>query len=136
MNNFFKSNTFARVWKIAEVTCVPKDGDARNPCNNRPGPHITASGIVQIINERLAHRQFVTFFDKNNDLSQFQSDNRKHHSTETALLPVTDDLLKAMDEKNISILLLMDMSKAFDSINHDVLLFKLRSFGVSSSELK
>ena len=32
MNNSFKSNTFARVWKIAEVTCVPKDGDAGNPC--------------------------------------------------------------------------------------------------------
>ena len=32
MNNSFKSNTFARVWKIAEVTCVPEDGDAGNPC--------------------------------------------------------------------------------------------------------
>ena len=32
MNNSFKSNTFARVWKIAEVTCVPKDGVAGNPC--------------------------------------------------------------------------------------------------------
>ena len=39
MNNSFKSDTFARVWKIAEVTCVPKDVDAGNPCitrNNRP----------------------------------------------------------------------------------------------------
>ena len=39
-----------------------------------------------------------------------------------SLLPVTDDLIKAMDEKKISILVLMDMSKAFDSINHDMLL--------------
>ena len=36
MNNSFKSNTFASAWKVAEVTCVPKDGDAGNPCNNRP----------------------------------------------------------------------------------------------------
>ena len=47
-----------------------------------------------------------------------------------ALLSVTDDLLKAMDGKRISVLVLMDMSKAFDSINHD-LLVKLRSLGVS-----
>ena len=53
-----------------------------------------------------------------------------------ALLSVTDDLLKAMDEKKISILVLMNMSKAFDSINHDMLLFKLRSLGVSPSALE
>lgn len=79
--------------------------------------------------ERLAHRQFVTFLDNNNKLLQFQGGNRK--TTETALLSVTDDLLKAMDEKKISILVLMDMSKAFDSINHDMLLFKIRSLGVN-----
>ena len=115
MNNSFKSNTFARAWKVAEVTCVPKDGDAGNPCNNRP---ISLLPVLSKVNERLAHRQFVTFLDNNNKLSQFQSGNSKYHSTETALLSVTDDLLKAMDEKKISILVLMDMSKAFDSINH------------------
>ena len=133
MNNSFKSNTFARAWKVAEVTCVPKDGDAGNPCSNRP---ISLLPVLSKVNERLAQRQFVTFLDNNNKLSQFQSGNRKYHSTETALLSVTDDLLKAMDEKKISILVLMDMSKAFDSINHDMLLFKLRSLGVSPSALE
>ena len=126
MNNSFKSNTFASAWKVAEVTCVLKDGDAGNPCNNRP---ISLLPVLSKVNERLAHRQFVTFLDNNNKLSQFQGGNRK--STETALLSVTDDLLKAMDEKKISILVLMDMSKAFDSINHDMLLFKIRSLGVN-----
>ena len=89
MNNSFKSNTFARVWKIAEVTCVFKDGDAGNPCNNRP---ISLLPILSKVNERLAHTQFVTFLDDNNKLAQFQSGNRKHHPTETVLLSVTDDL--------------------------------------------
>ena len=89
MNNSFKSNTFARVWKIVEVTCVFKDGDVGNPFNNRP---ISLLPVLSKVNERLAHRQFVTFLDDNNKLAQFQSDNRKHHSTETALLSVTDDL--------------------------------------------
>ena len=133
MNNSFKSNMFASVWKVAEVTCVPKDRDAGNPCNNQP---ISLLPVQSKVNERLAHKQFVTFLDNNNKLSQFQSGNRKCHSTETALLSVTDDLLKAMDEKKISILVLMDTSKAFDSINHDTLFFKIRSLGVSPSALE
>ena len=133
MNNSFKSNTFARVRKISEVTCVPKDGDAGNPCNNRP---ISLLPVLSKVNERLANRQFVKFLDNNNKLSQFQSDSRKHHSTEKALLSVTDNLLKPIDEKKMSILVLMHMSKAFHSINHDMLLFKLRTLGVSPSALE
>ena len=79
---------------------------------------------------------FFTFLDNDNKLSQFQSGNRKNHSTETVLLSVTDDLLKAMDEKKISILVMMGMSKAFVSRNHDMLLFKFRSLCVSPSALE
>ena len=70
----FMQEYFARVWKIAEVTCVPKDGDAGNPCNNRP---ISLLPVLSKVNERLAHRQFVTFLDNNNKPSQFQTGNRK-----------------------------------------------------------
>ena len=119
MNYFFKSNAFARVWKIAEVTCVPNAGDAGNQSNNRP---ISLLRVLSKVNERLAPRKFVTSLDNNNKPSQFQSGNHKYHSTEMSLLPVTHDLIKAMDKKKISILVLMDMSKAFDSINHDMLL--------------
>ena len=115
------------------MTCVPNDGDAGNPCNSRP---ISLLPVLSKVNERLAHRQFVTFLDNDNKLSQFQSGKPKNHSTEMVLLSVTDDLLKAMDEKKISILVMMDMSKAFDSINHDMLLFKLRSLCVSPSALE
>ena len=76
---------FASVWKIAEVTCVFKDGDAGNPCDNRP---ISLLPVLSKVNERLAHRQFVTFSDDNNKLAQFQSGNHKRHSTETTLLSV------------------------------------------------
>jgi len=65
--------------------------------------------VLSKVNESLAHRQFIMFFDVNNKLSQFQRGNRKHYSSETALLSATDDLFKAMDEKKISILVLMDM---------------------------
>ena len=74
------------------------------------------------MSERLAHRQFVDFLSANKKLAKTQSGNRKLHSTETALLCVTDDLLRAMDDKKVSVIVLLDMSKAFDSVRHDILL--------------
>ena len=55
------------------------------------------------------------------------------HSTETALINVTDNILKAIDEKSASLLVLLDMSKAFDSLNHNLLLGKLRKVGLKAS---
>ena len=60
-------------------------------------------------------------------------ENRKLHSTDSALLHFTDELLNNMDQKKISVVVLLDMSKAFDSIRHDLMLRKLRSSGVSES---
>ena len=60
------TSPFARVWKVAVVTCVLKDGIAGDPCNNRP---ISLLPVLSKVNERLAHKQFVTFLDNNNKLS-------------------------------------------------------------------
>ena len=83
----------------------------------------------------MAHEHFVDYPTANKKLAENQSGNRKLHSTETALLCVTDDLLQAIDDKKISALVLLDMSKAFDSIRHDILLQKLQALGVSSLSL-
>ena len=73
---------------------------------------------------------------RNNKLAVHQSGNRKLHSTETALLYVTDQLIQAMDSKNLSIIIIvLDMSKAFDSIRHDILLSKLQNLDFSQGAL-
>ena len=77
----------------------------------------------------------MDFLDKNSKISGLQSGNRKFHSTETALLHYTDQLRKKMDEKHISVVALLYMSNAFDSIQHDNLLSKLHLLGVSASAL-
>ena len=77
----------------------------------------------------------MDFLNKDSKISGLQSGNRKFHFTETALLHYTDQLLKNMDEKRISVVVLLDMSKAFDSIQHDNLLSKLHLLGVSASAL-
>lgn len=60
-----------------------------------------------------------------------QSGNRKFHSAETSLLYFTDELLNNMDHRKMSVIVLLDMSKAFDSIRHDLMLRKLRNVGLS-----
>ena len=132
MNNSSNTKTFARSWKIAEVTPVLKSGYSEEPCNNRP---ISLLPVLSKVSERLAHRQFVDFLSANKKLGKTQSGNRKLHSTETALLCVTDDLLRAMDDKKVSVIVLLDRSKAFDSIRHDILLQKLHELGISSPSL-
>ena len=77
----------------------------------------------------------MDFLDKNSKISGLQSGNRKFYSTETALLHYTDQLRKKMDEKHISVVALLYMSNAFDSIQHDNLLSKLHLLDVSASAL-
>ena len=132
VNNSFFTNTFARAWKTAEVTPILKCGNPDVPNNYRP---ISLLPIVSKITERLVHGQLMEYLIRNNKLAVHQSGNRKLHSTETALLYVTDQLLQAMDDKKVSIMVLLDMSKAFDSIRHDILLSKLQSLGFSQSAL-
>ena len=109
------SNCFAQVWKSAVVIPNLKPGDPDDPENTRP---IFLLPILSKICERAAHAQFMDFLEKNCKTSSLKSENRKFHSTETTLLHYTDQLLKSMDGKNrMSAVVLLDMSKGFDSIH-------------------
>ena len=58
---------------------------------------------------------------------ELQSAYCHHHSTETALLKVKNDLLMAMDKDQVTLLVLLDLSSAFDTVEHEILLERLRS---------
>ena len=130
ISNFFTLSTFPLPWKKAEIVPILKSGDSEEPANTRP---ISLQPILSKVCERAAHLQFTNFLDSNNVIHHLQSGNRKLHSTESALLHFTDELLNNMDQKKISVVVLLDMSKAFDSIRHDLMLRKLRKSGVSES---
>ena len=72
-----------------------------------------------------------------NDLNEgLQSAYKKHHSCETALLRVQNDILKSIDDKKCVVLLLLDLSAAFDTVDHKILLHRLRSrFGIKGKAL-
>jgi hypothetical protein len=81
--------------------------------------------------ERVALDQFSSYLTTNHRLSPHQSGNRKAHSTETLNILVSDIMLEAIDKKNVTAVALLDMSKAFDSVSHPILLHKLKCVGAS-----
>ena len=131
-NKSLMSSQFPKEWKIAEVVAHPKEGDHEEPCNNRP---ISLLPVLSKILERIVHNQFVNFLVTNNKLSIHQSGNKQLHSTETLGLLFTSHLLRAIDEKKVTAVMLLDLSKAFDSINHQTLLIQLKGFDVSPGAL-
>ena len=86
--------------------------------------------------ERIVLKQFLQHLESHSLLEPFQSAYRKCHSTETALLRVVNDLLQASDSGHVSILSLLDLSAAFDTIDHDILIRRLHTtFGCSGTVL-
>ena len=86
--------------------------------------------------EKIALIQFNAFLTKQDKLTQHQSGNRKNHSTETLSLLVTDHIFRAIDQQQLMAIVLVDLSKAFDSICQSTHLLKLRSLGTLSQALQ
>ncbi len=78
-------------------------------------------------------KQMYDFVIKNNILPNCQSGFRKKFSTASAMCHITDNLFKARDESLVGILILLDYSKAFDTINHKLLIAKLKYYGFSDT---
>ena len=115
-------------WKLSIVRPINKSAGALNdPSSFRP---ISIVQCLEKIVECVVHQQLFTYFSTNHLLSDTQHGFRPRHSTETALLSVTDHALSAMDAGKIALLVPLDVSKGFDVVYHEKLLEKVVLYGV------
>ena len=133
VNQSLLSSVFPASWKISEVVPLPKDGDLELANNNRP---VSLFPAVSKICERLALYQLMAYMKSRKRLTEHQSGNKAQYSTETLNVMMTDKFLEAMNNKMLTLMVVLDLSKAFDSIDHAKLLLKLRSLGVSCTALE
>ena len=134
-NNSLVSGVFPSVYKSALVKPLLKKMslDPDDLKNYRPVSNLS---FLSKVLERIVPSQLNEHLNHNNLLSPLQSAYRPNHSTETALLRIVNDLLTAMDNNKICILTLLDLSAAFDTIDHQILLTRLQhSFGISGPAL-
>ena len=122
-------------WKCALVKPLLKKLDLEPVHNNfRPVSNLS---FISKCAEKLVLQQLLSHCSENAPLPSNQSAYRKYHSTETCLLKVQNDILLSTDRQEVTLLVLLDLSAAFDTIDHNLLLNLLQSdFGVIGSALQ
>lgn len=129
-NRSLQSSVYPSIWKMGKVTAIFKSGNRSDPNNYRP---ITILPTLSKILERAAHQQLYSYLNENHKLTSKQFGFRPKLSTEVALVHFTDTILKDMDSGLVTGVAFLDLSKAFDTVNHNILVHKLSCIGLSTN---
>ena len=133
LNNSISNCSFPVEWKRAHIIPLPKKLNPISFADYRP---ISILPFLSKVLERLVHRQLSCFLTTNNLLNPVQSGFRPGHSTTTALVKISDDIRLGMENRQATILTLLDFSNAFNSVDHDILLSRLGSLNISPTAIE
>ena len=132
-NLSISQGVFPNAFKFAKLKPIFKKGKKTDPSNYRP---ISLLPSISKIIKRVIHDQTNAFLSDEDILYNYQSGFRGNHSTNLCLSFLTDKVLRGFDEGLLTGILLIDLQKAFDTIDHEILLQKLKAIKFSESTIK
>ena len=132
INQFLCNGIFPSKLKIAKVIPLFKKGDIQLFGNYRP---ISLLSSVSKVFEKAAYGHLYEYFSSHALFYDSQYGFRKYHSTELAALELVDRIHKEIDENKTPFSVFIDLSKAFDTLDHDILLHKLQYYGITGTAL-
>ena len=126
VNQSFSEGIVPKSWKSAQITPPLKKPcfDHNVASSYRPISNLT---VLSKVSERLVLNRVMSSLNNSNFLPTHQSAYRRHHSTETAVTKVYSDILGAADDGKLSLFILLDLSAAFDLVDHSILLKRLEN---------
>ena len=133
INQSISTGLFPHSLKTAKVKALFKKGDIHDPGNYRP---ISLLPAFSKIFEKALLKQLVDYFDRNLLLYSSQYGFRKAHSTEHAILELMDKINLLMDKGKSPFSIFIDLSKAFDCLDHGILIDKIKHYGVTGKALE
>ena len=131
-NLSFNTGIFPRDWKCATIVPLQKEGSKSDVSNLRPVSLLPIPGKLM---EKVVHERLLRYFENNNLLEEHQGGFRPGHSTIDSAVTLVDKIFKAMNDREITVATFIDLSKAFDTVNHSILLKKLEYLGVKGLTL-
>jgi hypothetical protein len=126
INQCINEATFPTEWKLAKVIALYKKNSRKLPENYRPISLLNCFGKIF---EKIIYKQMIKFIDKHKILYLHQYGFRKHFSTCLALIDMIDKIKEAIDKNEYSLGIYLDIKKAFDSLEHSILIEKLEFYG-------
>ena len=133
INQSLVTGIFPAKLKIAKVLPLFKKGDCAVMNNYRPISLLTATSKLF---EKVVLSQLYDYFRNNDLFYDSQYGFLKNYSTELAAMELTDNVLKDIDDKHITLAIFMDLSKAFDTLDHGILIWKLAHYGINGIALE
>ena len=126
INNDINNNSFPNSLKLGDITPIFKKGDATSVTNYRP---VSVLPAISKIYERVIQKQLLQHIDVH--LSKYLCGYRKGYNAQHALVSLIEKWRDMLDKKGYAGGVLMDLSKAFDTLDHDLLLAKLHAYGMN-----